>query len=144
MIEASDDVSDFVYDIRLIHFSWLVVDEEPLDYWADLEKHPRVAFVAHPESGGMSLTLRESRMVVFWSNTFKPEYRIQAEARIQTLGKDNPGLLVVDLFHLPSDVRVLDVIREDRRLELMTMGEIMSGVEWKEGEGIEVTEQTVK
>ena len=129
---------------QVVHGDSLVVDEEPLDYWADLEKHPRVAFVAHPESGGMSLTLRESRMVVFWSNTFKPEYRIQAEARIQTLGKDNPGLLVVDLFHLPSDVRVLDVIREDRRLELMTMGEIMSGVEWKEGEGIEVTEQTVK
>ena len=55
----------------------IVVDEEALDYWANLD-HERVAFVAHPESGGMSLTLRESRMVVFWSNSFKPEYRAQA------------------------------------------------------------------
>ena len=31
----------------------------------------------------------------------------------------------MDLIHLPSDERVLDVIRANRRLELMTMGEIL-------------------
>ena len=90
-----------------------------------------MAFASHPESGGMSLTLRESRMIVFWSNSFKPEYRIQAEARIQTLGKDNPGLLIVDLFHLPTDVKTLNVIRANRQLELMTMGEAMEGIDWE-------------
>jgi hypothetical protein len=126
---------------HVTHGTTIVTDEEPLDYWADLEKHPRVAFVAHPESGGMSLTLRESRMVVFYSNTFKPEYRVQAEARIQTIGKDNPGLLIVDIFHLPSDRRVRDVIREDRRLELMTMGEALGNVEWMASEGAPVVEE---
>jgi hypothetical protein len=120
----------------------VVVDEEPLDYWANLEAHPRVAFVAHPESGGMSLTLRESRMVVFFSNTFKPEYRIQAEARIQSIGKDNPGLLIVDIFHLPSDRRVREVIREDRRLELMTMGEALGGVAWEAMDNETTVEET--
>ena len=64
-------------------------------------------------------------MIVFWSNSFKPEYRIQAEARIQTLGKDNPGLLIVDLFHLPTDVKTLKRYPWNRQLELMTMGEAM-------------------
>jgi len=121
----------------------VVLDEEALDYWANLEDHQRVAFVSHPESGGMSLTLRESRMVVFWSNSFKPEYRTQAAARIQSLGKDNPGLLIVDLIHLPTDQRVLDVIQENRQLELLTMGEVMKGIDWQDvGDGELVVEES--
>jgi hypothetical protein len=38
----------------------------------------------------------------------------------------------VDLIHLPSDERVLDVIRANRKLELMTMGEILQGVDWRD------------
>jgi hypothetical protein len=102
----------------------VLTDVEALDYWADVAGNPRVAFVAHPESGGMSLTLTESRMSVFWSNSFKPEYRSQAEDRIHRKGMDeNLGCTIVDLVHLPSDERVIQVISENRRLELMTMGE---------------------
>ena len=102
----------------------VLTDVEALDYWADMATNPRVAFVAHPESGGMSLTLTESRMSVFWSNSFKPEYRAQAEDRIHRKGMDeNLGCTIVDLVHLPSDERVIQVISENRRLELMTMGE---------------------
>ena len=61
--------------------------------------------------------------MVFWSNSFKPEYRIQAEDRIHRKGMDeNLGCEIVDLIHLPTDQRVVDVIRENRNLELMTMG----------------------
>lgn len=112
--------------------------EEPLDYWANLEAHPRVAFVAHPESGGMSLTLVEARMAVYWSNSWKPEYRSQSEDRIHRKGADeNLGCTIVDLIHLPSDERVIEVIRENRKLELMTMGEVMAGVNWEEPKGVD-------
>jgi hypothetical protein len=107
------------------------VTEEPLDYWAN-KAIPRVAFVANPESGGMSLTLVEARTAVYWSNSWKPEYRVQSEDRIHRIGMDlNKGCLIVDLIHLPSDERVLDVIRENRKLELMTMGELMAGLKWE-------------
>jgi SNF2 family DNA or RNA helicase len=103
----------------------VITDVQALDYWADLDNNPRVAFIAHPESGGMSLTLTEARMAVYWSNSFKPEYRTQSEDRIHRKGMDeNLGCTIVDLIHLPSDDRVLEVIRENRKLELMTMGEI--------------------
>jgi hypothetical protein len=109
-----------------------VVQCEPLEYWS---KHQgRVAFVAHPESGGMSLTLVEARMAVYWSNSFKPEYRIQSEDRIHRIGADmNLGCEIVDLIHLPSDRRVLEIIRDNRRLELMTMSELkeLLGEEFK-------------
>lgn len=108
-----------------------VVTGEALDYWSD-RSNPRVAFIAHPESGGMSLTLTESRMAVFISNTNKPENRIQAEARVHRKGMDeNLGCTIVDIFHLPTDERILDLVRDNRRLELMTMGEITQSINWE-------------
>jgi len=110
------------------------VSTPPLDYWGDLASNARVAFVSNPESGGMSLTLVEARMAVYWSNSWKPEYRVQSEDRIHRKGMDeNLGCTIVDLIHLPSDRRVLHVIRDNRRLELMTMGEVMEGVNWQDG-----------
>ena len=70
-------------------------------------------------------------MAVYWSNSWKPEYRVQSEDRIHRKGMDmNLGCTIVDLIHLPNDERVLNVIRDNRRLELMSMGEIMAGVNW--------------
>jgi SNF2 family DNA or RNA helicase len=112
-----------------------ITDVEALDFWADLEANPNVAFVAHPESGGMSLTLVEARMAVYWSNSFKPEYRVQSEDRIHRKGMDeNLGCCIVDLLHLPTDERVVEIIRENRKLELMTMGKITEGIDWNTGE----------
>jgi len=99
--------------------------DNPLDYWADLNRNRRIVFVAHPKSGGMSLTLTESRMAVFYSNDWAPESRSQAEDRIHRMGTDeNLGATIVDLIHLPTDEHVRNVLRDNRRLELMTLGEV--------------------
>jgi hypothetical protein len=120
----------------------ILTETEALDFWADLENNPEVAFVAHPESGGMSLTLVEARMAVYWSNSFKPEYRGQSEDRIHRKGMDeNLGCVIVDLIHLPTDERVLKIIRENRKLELLTLGELVDDIDWESaGEGMEVVE----
>ncbi len=120
----------------------ILTDVEALDFWADLENNSEVAFVAHPESGGMSLTLVESRMAVYWSNSFKPEYRVQSEDRIHRKGMDeNLGCVVIDLMHLPTDERVLKIIRENRKLELLTLGELIKDINWEaSGEEMEVIE----
>jgi len=102
---------------------------DPLDYWADLENNLRVAFVAHPKSGGLALTLTQARMAVYWSNSYEAESRSQSEDRIHRISMDiNKGAQIVDLIHLPSDLRVLELLKKNRRLELMTMGEVMEGV----------------
>jgi hypothetical protein len=49
------------------------------------------------------------------------------------------------LIHLPTDERVLDVIRENRKLELMTMGELMAGIQWETSwDGVDGTLQIVE
>lgn len=115
--------------------------DDSLAFWADRD-NPRVAFVAQAESGGMSLTLTESRMAVYWSNTFKPEYRVQSEDRIHRMGMDeNLGCDIVDLLHLPCDERVLEVLRDNRRIELMTLGEFSDALDQEvtDGELLEIT-----
>jgi hypothetical protein len=100
-----------------------------LDHWADRDNR-RVAFVAHPASGGMGLTLVESRMAVFYSNDFSPESRTQAMARIHRMGMDtNKGATIVDLLHLPTDEKVLRVLQDNRRLEKMTLQEFRGMLE---------------
>ena len=123
--------------IRVDGRGWLVyradgqpTTEAPLDYWAETNKYPRVAFVAHPRSGGMSLTLVEARMVVYYSNDFAPESRSQSEDRIHRLGMDtNKGATIVDLLHLPTDKHVLEILQANRRLELMSMGMFIEAIE---------------
>jgi SNF2 family DNA or RNA helicase len=118
--------------VRVDGRGWKVYDidgnslhqEDSLSYWADLD-NARVVFVAHPQSGGLGLTLTESRMAVFYSNDWNPESRLQAEDRIHRIGTDmNKGATIVDLIHLPSDEHVRDVLQDNRRLELLTLGEI--------------------
>jgi len=98
-------------------------DLKPIKYWrSDAE---RVVYLAHPESGGTGLTLTEARMAVYYSNDFKPENRLQSEDRGHRPGMDlNKGFTIVDLFHLSTDRRVRDVLKANRRLELMTLGEV--------------------
>jgi hypothetical protein len=64
-------------------------------------------------------------MAVFYSNDFTPESRAQAEDRIHRPGIDkNKGATIVDLFHLGTDRKVLDVLKDNRRLEKLTLGEL--------------------
>lgn len=99
--------------------------DKPLHYWADMEHHQQVAFVAHPASGGLSLNLTESRMTVYWSNDFNPESRSQSEDRTHRKGMDeNRGCKIVDIYHLPTDEHTHGILKQNRKLELLTMGEI--------------------
>ena len=109
--------------------------DNPMDYWiANPER--RIAFIAHPKSGGVALTLCPqgerpgATTAVFYSNDFNPASRAQAEDRIHRTGMDEAkGAVIVDLFHLPTDRRVLEILRKNRKLEKMTMGDFTDVLE---------------
>lgn len=90
--------------------------------------HPdqdRIAFIGHPGSAGMGLTLTASSMICFYSNDFNAESRIQAEDRIHRMSMDlNKGATIVDLVHLPTDELVLKNLQAKRDLQSMTMGQV--------------------
>ncbi len=133
--------------IRIDQGKELVIDDQGRhtgikDYLAmfqdQLVEYPRVAFVAHPGSAGMGLTLTASPVIIYYSNDFNGEYRTQSEDRIHRPGMDlNLGATIIDLLHLPSDQKVLDNLKAKRNLELMSLGEL--GDALKQGVGNERT-----
>ena len=87
--------------------------------------YPKIAFVGHPKAGGMALTLTASPTEVFYSNSFDGEARIQAEDRFHRIGMDeNRGATIIDLIMLPSDLLVLNNLKNKKRLQSMTQGEM--------------------
>ena len=86
----------------------------------ELEK---IAFIGQPGAAGLGLNLTAAPTIVYWSNDFNAESRIQSEDRIHRPGMDiNKGAKIVDLVCLPSDVMVLNNLKRKRRLQDMTLG----------------------
>ena len=96
-------------------------------------KDNKVAFVAHPKTGGIGLTLTASPMALYYSNDFNGEARAQSEDRGHRPGMDmNKGFTIIDIFHLPSDEKVYQNLKQKRKLELMTLGEFVNVPSGKE------------
>ena len=87
-------------------------------------EHPRIVIVGQPESAGMGLTLTASPTIVYYSNSFNGEGRIQSEDRIHRPGMDlQRGATIIDLLHLPSDLLILNSHKKKRKLQSLTMGQ---------------------
>lgn len=83
----------------------------------------KIAFIGHPGSAGMGLTLTASKAIIYFSNDFNGESRIQSEDRIHRAGMDvNRGATIIDILHLPSDDYVLKNLKRKRELQNLSMG----------------------
>lgn len=85
----------------------------------------RLVFIGQPSAAGMGLTLTASPTIVYYSNDFNAESRIQSEDRVHRMGMDiNRGATIIDLIHLPSDELVLNNLKKKKKLQSLTMGDI--------------------
>ena len=73
-------------------------------------------FVSNPMSGGYGLTLTEANLVVYYSNSYNLEHRLQSEDRAHRIGQDDK-VTYVDLVSPDTvDVRILKVLRDKKSL----------------------------
>jgi len=102
--------------------------QDPLRAFQDKERLiQKIAFVAHPATAKTALTLTEAWMLVYYSNTFNGDDRIQSEDRIHRIGMDqNKGAVIVDLAHLPTDEYVLHNLKSKKRLQAITLGDFQT------------------
>lgn len=130
MAEGWDVVRADGRGFAMMNADGTVMYGDPLEiFQADFENHPRVCFIGQPGAAGMGLTLTASPSIVYYSNDFNAESRIQSEDRIHRLGMDvNRGATIYDLIHLPTDSLVLDNLRKKRKLQSMTMGEVQKAL----------------
>jgi len=89
------------------------------------EKYPQICTIGHPEAGGMALTLTGAPCCLYYSNSFKGEARWQSEDRGHRLGMDeNKGFTVKDIIMLPTDQLILSNLKNKRRLQDLSLGEL--------------------
>lgn len=99
-------------------------DDDPLKAFQSRKGDP-IVFVGQPGSAGMGLTLTASPTILFYSNTFNGEDRIQSEDRIHRIGMDvNRGATIKDIFHLPTDEFIYNNLKLKKKLQSITLGEI--------------------
>ena len=88
-------------------------------------KFPRLVFIGQPGAAGQGLTLTASPSIIYFSNDFNGESRIQSEDRIHRPGMDlNLGATIYDLVHLPTDQYILDNLKKKRELQSISLGEL--------------------
>jgi len=93
--------------------------EDLLELFQDgYEKYPRLCFIGQPGAAGKGLTLTASPTIVYYSNDFNADNRLQSEDRIHRIGMDeNRGATIIDLFCLPTDKYVKENL--DRKIDLL-------------------------
>ncbi len=81
--------------------------------------HPKMVFIGQAGAAGTGITLNASEMIVYYSNDFDANHRIQSQARIDRIG--STGIVIVDLIHLESDRIVLDAIKRKINMQKIVL-----------------------
>ena len=89
---------------------------------------PTRFFVSNPQTGGMGLTLHAATNVIYYSNDFNLESRIQSEDRAHRVGQHNPVLYVDLVSPNTVDVHIVKTLLNKNRLANITLGERV--LEW--------------
>lgn len=103
-----------------------IPEGNPLENFQEkLAEYPRIAFIGNAGAAGLGLTLTASPVIIYYSNSFNFEDRVQSEDRIHRIGMDtNRGATIVDLLYLPTDILVLDNLQKKRKLQALSLGDL--------------------
>lgn len=84
-------------------------------------------FVSNPHVGGFGITLTEANNVVYYSNSYNLEHRLQSEDRAHRIGQKK-AVTYVDLICRKSvDEKIVKALREKKMLSSQVLGD-----EWKD------------
>jgi hypothetical protein len=91
----------------------------------------KINFIGHPKSVSMGLTLTASDTILWYSNSFDAEDRMQGKNRIHRPG--SRGAIMIDLLHLPVDQLVLNNLERKEDMQSITLGDIENALNSEEG-----------
>tara|TARA_R100001086_G_scaffold242262_2_gene169809 strand:+ start:320 stop:1777 length:1458 start_codon:yes stop_codon:yes gene_type:complete len=80
-------------------------------------------FVGNPQTAGMGLTLHAATNVIYYSNDFNLESRVQSEDRAHRIGQHHPVLYVDLMVPQTIDVHIVKVLQEKIKLSAAALGE---------------------
>ena len=85
--------------------------------------HPLRFFVGQPKTGGYGITLTAANTVVYYSNSYDLEIRLQSEDRAHRIGQDNK-VTYIDLVSPGTiDEKILEALRSKIDIAGKVLGE---------------------
>lgn len=139
--EADDKViiwANYVADIRKIEESLAKVygPESVVSYYGDtstdarsdavkrFQEDPAVRFfVGNPATGGYGITLTAATMVVYFSNSYNLEHRLQSEDRAHRIGQTKSVNYVDLCVQGTIDEKIIKALREKKNIAAQVLGE---------------------
>lgn len=96
------------------------------EFAADKKEVEKIAFIAHPKSGGEGISLSAASTIMFWNNGFDGGARMQAQERGSDLGMDmSKGCRVVDLLLLKVDYLALENLDRKQEMQDLALEELL-------------------
>ena len=96
------------------------------------QKYPKLIVVGNPASGSMAYNFTTAPAAIYYSNDFNGESRMQSEDRVHRIGMGG-SVTIIDYICLSTDKLILDSIKNKKRLQNLTLGEIAECLEKNAG-----------
>ena len=84
-------------------------------------------FIGNPQTGGFGLTLTAASLVIYYSNSYNLEHRIQSEDRAHRIGQKNNVTYVDIICPGTVDERIVKSLRDKKQIATQVMAE-----EWQD------------
>ena len=82
-----------------------------------------INFVGQPRTGGYGITLHEASTVIYFSNSYDLQIRVQSEDRAHRIGQTNKVTYVDIIAPETIDEKILQALREKINLAQQVLGE---------------------
>jgi len=88
------------------------------------DRHSELRFiVGHPKTGGYGLTLTAANTVIYYSNSYDLELRLQSEDRAHRIGQENKVTYIDLISPKTVDEKIVDALRNKIRVADTVLGE---------------------
>ena len=82
-------------------------------------------FVGNPATGGMGITLTAAGIVIYYSNSYNAEHRVQSEDRAHRIGQDQKVTYIDLVAEKTIDEKILSALDTKFKLSAKTLGEVV-------------------
>ena len=81
-------------------------------------------FISNPQTGGRGITLTEANVIIYYSNSYDLELRIQSEDRIHRIGQDDKCTYIDLVSKNTVDEHILKTLLNKVKISNEVLGEI--------------------
>ena len=112
-----------------VHYYGLTAQEDRQDFIRKFQNDPKCRFIiGTPQTGGYGITLTQANTVIYYSNGYDLEKRLQSEDRAHRIGQKKTVTYIDLIAEDTIDEKIVEALRKKINIASEVMGEEMK--EW--------------